>query len=212
MQCFFFGRRQCGSQASVRLHGYHPSEHSTALCKSATGLYSWCRVSALDAVPGSLVLETQHSHRLETFLGRQVLRGHRSPPQEGSKTRHKRLEGITTSTRCKQSVGRTVSNHNLFHESVMGFPPVFEHGAVAGSLPCSYRSGFFLSMCFAFHSRRQTMTKINFEKCLRKPIQRILGNATSHKKQHEPTFPNEQATKMRPGSKKIIGTSFKDSG
>ena len=143
-------------------------------------------MSALDAVPGSL--ETQHYHRLETFLRRQVLRRASKPSRNlkhGTNVlrRSKHQDANNLWIRRCENVGRTVSKHNLFHDSILGFPLT-----------------------------SSAMTKINFDKCLRTPMQRILGTATSHKKQHEPTFPNDQATKMRPGSKKIMGTTFRASG
>ena len=84
-------------------------KHSTLLHKTSNGLHNWCRVSALDAVPRSLVLETQHSHRLETFLGRQVFAtGIEALHRRESKTWHKRPDKIKTSTRYKQSVDQAL--------------------------------------------------------------------------------------------------------
>ena len=48
------------------------------------------------------------------------------------------------------------------------------------------------------------MTTLNFEKCVSKPKQRIVGTTTNHqKKQHEPTFPNDHATQKRHRSKQL---------
>ena len=62
------------------------------------------------------------------------------------KTRHRRFETIKTSTGDKQSMDQALRkrgvnyNHNLFHDSSMGFPPVFENVFVAGSLTRSLTS------------------------------------------------------------------------
>ena len=118
-----------------------------------------------------LGLGFQHSHCLETFLGRQILRRVSEPSTRG-RLRHNTdvLRRSKKSTGYKQSMDQALRrrglhyNHNLFHDYVMGFPPVFENGC-----------GRFENMLI------NVVERLNFEKCVSTPKLRIFGT-TTHKK------------------------------